>query len=72
MHVQRFSDNGGKMKKLFGMLTAAALTLSLAGCSSKSPASGGVHGSNRLGGNAVADFTVFGLIAGESAAAYAK
>ncbi len=33
---------------------------------------GGVHGSNRLGGNAVADFTVFGLIAGESAAAYAK
>jgi fumarate reductase flavoprotein subunit len=54
------------------MLTAAALTLSLAGCSSNSPASGGVHGSNRLGGNAVADFTVFGLIAGESAAAYAK
>ena len=31
----------------------------------------GVHGSNRLGGNAVADFNVFGLIAGESAAAYA-
>jgi len=33
---------------------------------------GGVHGSNRLGGNAVADFTVFGLIAGQSAADYAK
>ena len=33
---------------------------------------GGVHGSNRLGGNAVADFTVFGLIAGKSAAEYAK
>ena len=31
---------------------------------------GGVHGANRLGGNAVADFTVFGHIAGESAAAY--
>ena len=31
---------------------------------------GGVHGANRLGGNAVADFTVFGHIAGESATAY--
>ena len=28
---------------------------------------GGVHGGNRLGGNAVADFVVFGRIAGESA-----
>ena len=28
---------------------------------------GGVHGGNRLGGNAVADFTVFGRIAGEQA-----
>ena len=33
---------------------------------------GGVHGANRLGGNAVCDFTVFGKIAGESAASYAK
>jgi len=32
---------------------------------------GGVHGGNRLGGNAVADFTVFGRIAGASAVAYA-
>ncbi len=31
---------------------------------------GGVHGGNRLGGNAVADFVVFGRIAGENAAAY--
>jgi fumarate reductase flavoprotein subunit len=31
---------------------------------------GGVHGANRLGGNAVADFTVFGRIAGASASAY--
>ena len=31
---------------------------------------GGVHGANRLGGNAVSDFTVFGRIAGESAAAF--
>ena len=32
---------------------------------------GGVHGANRLGGNAVADFTVFGRIAGQSASDYA-
>lgn len=32
---------------------------------------GGVHGANRLGGNAVCDFTVFGKIAGESASKYA-
>ncbi len=31
---------------------------------------GGVHGGNRLGGNAVADFVVFGRIAGAQAAAY--
>ena len=29
---------------------------------------GGIHGANRLGGNALADVTVFGRIAGESAA----
>ena len=33
---------------------------------------GGIHGADRLGGNAVADFVVFGRIAGESAAAYAE
>ncbi len=33
---------------------------------------GGVHGANRLGGNAVADFVVFGRIAGANAAEYAK
>ena len=31
---------------------------------------GGIHGANRLGGNAVADFTVFGRIAGQQASAY--
>lgn len=31
---------------------------------------GGVHGANRLGGNAVADFVVFGKIAGEQAVKY--
>ena len=33
---------------------------------------GGVHGANRLGGTAVADFVVFGRISGESAANYAS
>ena len=33
---------------------------------------GGVHGSNRLGGNVVADIVVFGRIAGEAAAEYVK
>ncbi len=33
---------------------------------------GGVHGGNRIGGNAVCDFVVFGRIAGENAANYAK
>lgn len=32
---------------------------------------GGVHGGNRIGGNAVCDFVVFGRIAGNNAAAYA-
>ncbi|MCR5294152.1 MAG: FAD-binding protein, partial [Lachnospiraceae bacterium] len=31
---------------------------------------GGVHGGNRIGGNAVADIVVFGNIAGENAVAY--
>ena len=33
---------------------------------------GGVHGANRLGGNAVSDIVVFGRIAGTEAAAYVK
>ncbi len=33
---------------------------------------GGVHGGNRLGGNAVCDIVVFGRIAGQNAANYAK
>ncbi len=33
---------------------------------------GGVHGGNRLGGNAVTDFVVFGRIAGENATNYTK
>lgn len=33
---------------------------------------GGIHGANRLGGNAVADIVVFGRIAGENAANYCE
>ena len=33
---------------------------------------GGVHGANRLGGNAVADIEVFGKIAGDEACDYIK
>lgn len=33
---------------------------------------GGIHGANRIGENAVADITVFGKIAGENAATYSK
>lgn len=33
---------------------------------------GGIHGGNRLGGNALADLIVFGRIAGENAAKLAK
>lgn len=33
---------------------------------------GGIHGSNRLGSVAMADITVFGKIAGENAADFAK
>ncbi len=33
---------------------------------------GGVHGGNRLGGNALADTQVFGALSGENAAQYAK
>lgn len=33
---------------------------------------GGVHGANRIGGNAVTDITVFGKIAGENAATFTK
>ena len=34
-------------------------------------ATGGVHGGNRIGGNAVCDFVVFDRIAGSNASAYA-
>ena len=43
----------------------------IAGLYAAGEVTGGVHGANRLGGNAVADFVVFGRTAGEEAAEYA-
>jgi flavocytochrome c len=40
----------------------------IAGLYAAGETTGGIHGSNRLGGNALADIAVFGRIAGESAA----
>ena len=45
--------------------------MAIAGLYAAGEVTGGVHGANRLGGNAVADFVVFGRIAGEEAAEYA-
>ena len=44
----------------------------IAGLYAAGEVTGGVHGNNRLGGNAVADFIIFGRIAGAGAAAYAE
>jgi succinate dehydrogenase / fumarate reductase flavoprotein subunit len=43
----------------------------VAGLYAVGEASGGMHGSNRLGGNSLSDLLVFGKRAGENAAAYA-
>src|SRR5690242_8647223 len=43
---------------------------SVAGLYAVGECSGGMHGSNRLGGNSLSDLIVFGKRAGESAAAY--
>ena len=42
----------------------------VAGLFAAGEVTGGVHGANRLGGNALSDITTFGRIAGESAAAF--
>lgn len=44
----------------------------IAGLFAAGEVTGGVHGGNRLGGNALADIVTFGRIAGENAAALAK
>ncbi|MGL5360748.1 MAG: fumarate reductase flavoprotein subunit FccA [Shewanella sp.] len=44
----------------------------IAGLFAAGEVTGGVHGANRLGGNAISDIVTFGRIAGDSAAKYAK
>jgi fumarate reductase flavoprotein subunit len=51
-----------------GVEFAADCTTSLAGLFVAGEDSGGVHGANRLGGNGVANSTVFGAVAGDSMA----
>ncbi len=45
---------------------------SIAGLYAAGEVAAGLHGANRLGGNSLADILVFGKVAGEEAAAYAK
>jgi succinate dehydrogenase / fumarate reductase flavoprotein subunit len=49
---------------------SAAATGGVAGLFAAGEVSGGMHGSNRLGGNSLSDLLVFGKRAGEHAAAY--
>ena len=69
MHIRYYASLGGlhindnmqvlntKQEAIPGLYAAGEVT-------------GGVHGANRLGGNAVADIVVFGRIAAQNAAAY--
>jgi succinate dehydrogenase / fumarate reductase flavoprotein subunit len=50
---------------------AESQAATIAGLYAVGEASGGMHGSNRLGGNSLSDLIVFGKRAGEHAAAYA-
>jgi fumarate reductase flavoprotein subunit len=54
-----------------GVVFRADCTTSLTGLFAAGEDTGGVHGANRLGGNGVANSTVFGGIAGESMADWA-
>ncbi len=55
-NVEVLDKNGDKIQ---GLYAAGEIT-------------GGVHGGNRIGGNAVTDIIVFGKIAGENAAKEVK
>jgi fumarate reductase flavoprotein subunit len=55
-----------------GVEFAADCTTSLPGLFVAGEDSGGVHGANRLGGNGVANSTVFGAVAGDTMAAYVR
>ena len=55
-----------------GVEFAADCSTALAGLYVAGEDSGGVHGANRLGGNGVANSTVFGAVAGDSMAAFLR
>ena len=55
-----------------GVEFAADCTSALPGLFVAGEDSGGVHGANRLGGNGVANSTVFGAVAGDSMAAWVR
>jgi fumarate reductase flavoprotein subunit len=55
-----------------GVEFAADCTTALPGLFVAGEDSGGVHGANRLGGNGVANSTVFGAVAGDSMASYVQ
>jgi fumarate reductase flavoprotein subunit len=55
-----------------GVEFAPDCTTALAGLFVAGEDSGGVHGANRLGGNGVANSTVFGAVAGDAMAAWVK
>ena len=55
-----------------GVVFNADCTTGLVGLFAAGEDTGGVHGANRLGGNGVANSTVFGGIAGDSMAAWVK
>jgi fumarate reductase flavoprotein subunit len=55
-----------------GLVFHADCTTGLVGLFAAGEDTGGVHGANRLGGNGVANSTVFGGIAGDSMAAWVK
>lgn len=55
-----------------GVMFKADCTTVLTGLFAAGEDTGGVHGANRLGGNGVANSTVFGGIAGDSMAAWVK
>src|SRR5580765_4771423 len=55
-----------------GLVFDAGCSTALKGLFAAGEDTGGVHGANRLGGNGVANSTVFGGIAGETMAAWVK
>ena len=55
-----------------GVEFAGDCATELAGLFTAGEDSGGVHGANRLGGNGVANSTVFGAVAGDAMAAFAR